>query len=97
LAEEKGLELLCDIAPSVPEFVQADSARIRQVVVNLLSNAIKFTATGEVSFSVRVVKEMPDCFVLQCTIADTGIGVPLEQRHAIFSPFTQADTSTTRR
>jgi signal transduction histidine kinase/CheY-like chemotaxis protein len=96
-ADEKGLELLCEVAPDVPEIVQGDATRLRQVVVNLVGNAIKFTASGEVALRVQV--ETPtarDC-VLHFTVADTGIGIPDEKRELIFEPFSQADTSTTRK
>lgn len=95
-ADEKGLELLCDIAPDVPEMVQGDSTRLRQVVLNLLGNAIKFTLTGEVALRVEIEDSENDIGSVRFTVADTGIGVPPEKREAIFAPFTQADTSTTR-
>ncbi len=95
-ANEKAIELLCDIAPNIPEMIQGDSTRLRQVILNLVGNAIKFTAAGEVG--VRVEKEggENDTGTFHFTVTDTGIGVPPEKRKAIFSPFTQADTSITR-
>ena len=95
-ADEKGLELLCDIAPDVPEMVQGDSTRLRQVVLNLLGNAIKFTLSGEVALRVEIEDSENDLGSVRFTVADTGIGVPAEKQEAIFAPFTQADTSTTR-
>ena len=95
-ADEKDLELLCDIAPDVPEMVQGDSTRLRQVVLNLVGNAIKFTLTGEVALRVEVEDSENDIGSVRFTVADTGIGIPPEKREAIFAPFTQADTSTTR-
>jgi PAS domain S-box-containing protein len=96
-ADEKGLELLCEIAPDVPEVVRGDSTRLRQVVINLVGNAIKFTEQGEVVVSVRIENRIgPDC-VLHFTVSDTGIGIPEDKREAIFAPFSQADTSTTRK
>jgi signal transduction histidine kinase/DNA-binding response OmpR family regulator len=95
-ANEKGLELLCDIAPDVPELVVGDPGRLRQILLNLVSNAIKFTAHGEVALRVVVDAEDQDIRVIKFSVADTGIGIPEEKRESIFSPFTQADSSTTR-
>jgi signal transduction histidine kinase/DNA-binding response OmpR family regulator len=96
-ADEKGIELLCDIAPDVPEMVQGDSSRLRQVVLNLIGNAIKFTHQGEVALKVEIESQEQDSHLIRFTIRDTGIGIPAEKREAIFQPFTQADTSTTRK
>jgi two-component system sensor histidine kinase/response regulator len=96
-ADEKGLELLCEIAPEVPEVVQGDGSRLRQVLVNLVGNAIKFTDKGEVALSVRLEVEDGDDRLLRFTVCDTGIGIPAEKQKLIFDPFTQADTSTTRK
>ena len=96
-ADEKGLELLCEIAPEVPGVVHGDSSRLKQVVLNLITNAIKFTHEGEVALKVQLERtEGNDC-VLHFTVTDTGIGVPLEKQKIIFDPFTQADSSTTRK
>jgi signal transduction histidine kinase/DNA-binding response OmpR family regulator len=96
-AHQKGLELVCDVHSDVPVTVVGDPGRVRQVVVNLVANAIKFTATGEVV--VRVERERDDGAqtVVRFTVRDTGIGIPLDKQTAIFEPFTQADSSTTRR
>jgi two-component system sensor histidine kinase/response regulator len=94
-ADEKGLELLCDFAPEVPEMVQGDSGRLRQVILNLVGNAIKFTHQGEVALRVELEKEDGD-MVVRFIVADTGIGIPYEKQKAVFDPFTQADSSTTR-
>ena len=96
-ADEKGLELLCEIAPEVPEFVGCDSTRLRQIVVNLVGNALKFTAEGEVVLRVQFDAEEGNDRILHFMVTDTGIGIPLEQQKLIFEPFTQADTSTTRK
>jgi len=96
-ADEKGLELLCEIAPDVPGIVHGDCSRLDQIIINLISNAIKFTHEGEVALSVQLeTREGDDC-ILHFTVADTGIGVPLEKQKIIFDPFTQADPSTTRK
>ncbi len=96
-ADEKGLELLCDVAPEVPEVVQADCDRFRQVLINLLGNAIKFTPAGEVTLKLGVQQQDAKNCLLHCIVADTGVGIPPEKQSSIFDPFTQADTSTTRR
>jgi signal transduction histidine kinase/DNA-binding response OmpR family regulator len=96
-AHEKGLELLCEVAPEVPEAVRGDSGRLRQIVVNLVGNAIKFTSEGEVALGVRALETEGGERLLQFTVSDTGIGIPPEKQKSIFEPFTQADASTTRK
>jgi signal transduction histidine kinase/DNA-binding response OmpR family regulator len=96
-ADEKGLELLCEVAPEVPEGVRGDAGRLRQIVVNLVGNAIKFTNEGEVVLRVKALESKGEERLLQFTVSDTGIGVPLDKQKAIFEPFTQADSSTTRK
>jgi len=96
-ADEKGLELLCEIAPEVPEVSSGDSGRLRQVIMNLVGNAIKFTDKGEVALKVQVEARLDYEFMLRFTVADTGIGVPKEKQQLIFDPFSQADSSTTRK
>ncbi len=96
-ADEKGLELLCDIAPEVPQVVQGDPSRLRQVLTNLVGNAIKFTSAGEVVLKVQLQTENGTDPVLLFTVSDTGVGIPPEKQMLIFDPFTQADASTTRK
>jgi len=96
-ADEKGLELLCEIAPNVPGVLYGDSSRLDQVISNLVSNAIKFTHAGEVALKVQLETRNGDDYILHFTVTDTGIGVPLEKQKIIFDPFTQADSSTTRK
>jgi PAS domain S-box-containing protein len=96
-ADEKGLALVCEIAPKVPTNLVGDPTRLRQVLVNLLGNAIKFTEAGEVALRVTRDATSPVPGALQFTISDTGIGIPRDKLGAIFERFTQADSSTTRK
>jgi two-component system sensor histidine kinase/response regulator len=95
-ADEAGLELLCDISPSVPDLVRGDAARLRQILLNLIGNAIKFTPDGEVAVRVDVELGEGDHGILHFAVADTGIGISPDKQKLIFDPFTQADASTTR-
>jgi two-component system sensor histidine kinase/response regulator len=96
-ADEKGLELFCDVADGVPELVRGDSSRVRQVVINLVSNGIKFTDEGEVGLKVQVDADDSTGRSVRFTISDTGIGIPPEKLKLIFDPFSQADSSTSRK
>ncbi len=78
-ADEKGLELLCEVAPEVPEVVRGDSGRLRQVIINLAGNAIKFTDRGEVALKVQVEASNEHDCTLRFTVADSGIGIPKEK------------------
>jgi PAS domain S-box-containing protein len=96
-AHEKGLALVCEIAPEVPRDLVGDPTRLRQVLLNLLGNAIKFTESGEVALRVTPDADSSAPGALRFTISDTGIGIPGEKLGAVFERFTQADSSTTRR
>jgi len=96
-AHKKGLELVCRIAPDVPEAVLGDPGRVRQILVNLVGNAIKFTASGEVGVDVSLVSREPEAVILHVAVSDTGPGVPREQQQRIFQAFEQVDGTTTRR
>src|SRR5579864_3937233 len=96
-AHQKGLELAYDVQPDVPDALLGDPGRLRQVIVNLVGNAIKFTQTGEVVTYVSAETKSAESVELNVTVADTGIGIPVEKQAAIFEAFTQADSSTTRK
>jgi PAS domain S-box-containing protein len=95
-AHQKGLELICEIPPDVPDALIGDPGRLRQILVNLVDNAIKFTTQGEVTIGVATEAQQGDDVCLHVTVADTGIGVPKEKQRLIFEPFMQADGSATR-
>jgi two-component system, sensor histidine kinase and response regulator len=96
-AHAKGLELIVDIDPSVPDMVKADPGRLRQILLNLGNNAIKFTSTGEVSLHVKMLESDADNTTLHCEVRDSGIGIPADRIGTLFKPFAQVDASTTRR
>ena len=93
-AGEKGLTLRCEAIYPLPEKVATDALRIRQVLVNLLGNAIKFTELGGVTLTLRYDSAAGQ---LQFLVADTGIGIRPEHLARLFVPFSQADSSTSRR
>jgi two-component system, sensor histidine kinase and response regulator len=98
-AHTKGLELIYDVQPEVPDALVGDASRLRQVLLNLVGNAIKFTDAGEVVVRAEVVGDpAPEGEVgLRFSVRDTGIGIPRDQQERIFRAFEQEDTSTTRR
>ena len=95
-AHEKGLELLCEWGPDVPDYVMGDKVRVRQVVVNLLGNAIKFTSSGEVALEIVREAAADSEVALHFIVRDTGIGIAPEKQKLIFEAFSQADGTTTR-
>ncbi len=95
-AHQKGLEIACRVTSEVPGMLVGDHGRIRQVLVNLVGNAVKFTARGEILVTADVYRETQDVVELHVAVTDTGVGIAEENQHAIFTPFTQADGSTTR-
>jgi len=93
----KPLELLFDVDARVPDRLGGDDLRLHQVLLNLISNAIKFTAQGEVMLKVELLRQTAQQVELELTVRDTGIGIATEHQEKIFSGFTQAEGSTTRR
>jgi len=96
-AQAKGLELLAYCSPELPTGLCGDPARIRQVLLNLAGNAVKFTDSGEVVVRAGLDARVGDRLVVRFDISDTGIGLADDDRERLFEPFSQADSSTTRR
>jgi signal transduction histidine kinase/ligand-binding sensor domain-containing protein/CheY-like chemotaxis protein len=96
-AGQKGLQVISEVLPTVPESIVADPDRLRQVLMNLVGNAIKFTERGHILVRVAMEPGDRDAMQLQCMVSDTGIGIPKEKHQFIFEAFRQADGSTTRR
>jgi two-component system sensor histidine kinase/response regulator len=96
-AHAKGLEVTAQIDPKMPDLVKGDAGRIRQILLNLAGNAVKFTEQGEVSLEIKVLEASELGTKVRCEVRDTGIGIPADRVQALFAPFMQVDTSTTRR
>jgi len=96
-AQNKGLELICQIDPELHMDLMGDPARLRQILVNLIGNAIKFTSQGEIVIRAECEENTADKTVIRFSVSDTGVGIPPERQQAIFDRFTQADGSTTRK
>ncbi len=96
-AQQKGLELLLRTEPNVPSTLRGDPLRLSQVLVNLMNNAIKFTERGEVVLHIRLLQQTPEQVRLAFSIRDSGMGIAPERLAQLFTPFTQVDSSITRR
>ncbi len=96
LAKEKALELSLSI-PEIPHLLVGDPLRLEQVLINLISNAVKFTEQGEITLSIKILEQESTRIWLQFYVKDTGIGIDLKQQQRLFQPFTQVDSSHTRR
>lgn len=95
-ANDKQLEVITSIAPTVPNQLYGDPGRLRQVITNLVGNAIKFTERGEITLRVDLAQADAQRCQLRFAVSDTGIGIPREKQGLIFEAFSQADASTTR-
>ena len=97
-ASDKGLALHCHLGDGLPDAVETDAGRLRQILVNLLDNAVKFTERGEVRLEVAASPPAGgEAVELSFTVRDTGIGIPAAALKRLFHPFVQADSSTSRR
>ena len=96
-AEQKGLELICDVEDGVPDFLKGDPGALRQVLTSLLSNAVKYSETGEIAVRVRIITNQTNSMVLGFEVLDHGIGIAPKDQEYIFEAFTQVDSSSTRR
>ncbi len=97
LIDEKELSLELDIEDSVQKYICGDVNSIRQILNNFISNAIKFTESGKVVLKIAQIEKNVDVVKLNLSVTDTGIGIDKESREKLFQPFTQADSSMTRR
>jgi len=97
MAYEKNIELIYHPYPGIPNYFYGDPSRIRQILINLIGNAIKFTSTGHVIIRIIATNQSNEKINFQFTITDTGIGMDQENRQRLFSAFSQADTSITRK
>jgi PAS domain S-box-containing protein len=95
-ANEKGLELFCNVAPDVNPAVIGDPGRLRQILLNLVCNALKFTNTGKIFVSVINTWQTEQQAGLRFIVRDTGMGIPLDKQELLFNSFTQVDSSNTR-
>ena len=96
-ALEKGIEITCFVEPQTPKQLIGDPWRLRQVLLNLAANALKFTAKGNVNIRATIKDQSPTDVEMHFSVTDTGIGVPASLSHQLFKPFSQVDSSTTRK
>jgi signal transduction histidine kinase/DNA-binding response OmpR family regulator len=96
-AAERGLEILVDVEPGAPRHFRGDPTRLGQILLNLLSNAVKFTEKGEIRVELCVVQARDGTAELRFAVSDTGIGIDDKRIGALFAPFIQEDSSTTRK
>lgn len=96
-ALEKHIDIIYYIDPNVNQYIFGDGFRLRQIIVNLVSNAIKFTERGEILIYISLASKHVENIVLEFSVKDTGIGIPVNKIDNLFAPFTQVDASTTRK
>ena len=95
--EKKGLAISSSIDPGTPDALLTDVTRLRQILFNLIGNATKFTDTGSITVRARALAADATHVTLALSVTDTGIGMDEDQQSRLFKPFSQADSSTTRR
>ena len=96
-AVDKGLQLICQIEENIPDILLSDEYRLRQILVNLIANAIKFTEEGMIRVTADILSQSESFLMLRFSVEDTGIGIRDDQLERLFRPFSQLDSSTTRR
>ncbi len=96
-AEQKGISLELNINDELPKYVSIDALRMKQIFINLLANAIKFTNRGGVKFNVELVSKNQKTVKIRFSVIDSGIGIKHDNQEKIFEPFSQEDSSTTRK
>ncbi|MGH8237286.1 MAG: response regulator, partial [Steroidobacteraceae bacterium] len=96
-AHAKGLEITASVAPAIPQLLQGDPGRLRQILLNLGGNAVKFTKQGEIAIDVRLIECSAESNLIRCEVRDTGMGIPADRLGALFKPFSQVDASSARR
>ena len=96
-AQQKGMELGYLLDPAVPTALRGDPGRLRQILINLIGNALKFSQQGEVMIHLTRGEETATMVTIECSVTDTGIGIAPEAQARLFQPFSQADSSTTRK
>jgi two-component system sensor histidine kinase/response regulator len=96
-AHDKGLEFLTRVSPAIPEDLLGDPLRLGQILTNLVNNAVKFTEKGEIRLDIELLERTGEKVQLKFSVRDTGMGMTPEQSAKLFQPFTQADSSTTRK
>ncbi|WP_192350239.1 PAS domain S-box protein [Algoriphagus sp. Y33] len=95
--QNKGLEMLLNIATDLPRFIYADSVRLKQILLNLLGNASKFTESGEIELKIETLEQKGAIHKIRFSVRDTGIGIKLDKQAKIFEAFSQEDSSTTKK
>ncbi|WP_339865758.1 PAS domain S-box protein [uncultured Algoriphagus sp.] len=95
--QNKGLEMLLNVATDLPRFVHTDSVRLKQILVNLLGNASKFTEKGEIELKIEILESEGEFYKMRFAVRDTGIGIKPEKQAKIFEAFSQEDSSTTKK
>jgi signal transduction histidine kinase/DNA-binding response OmpR family regulator len=96
-AHPKNIEVTAYIDAAVPDFIQVDAGRLRQILLNLFGNAVKFTEAGEIALTVQPIARDAESTTLRFDLRDTGIGIPESRLHSLFQAFSQVDNSNTRR
>ncbi|MFW6212603.1 MAG: response regulator [Spirochaetota bacterium] len=96
-AHRKGVEVVVHVEAGIPDEVSGDPGRLRQVIVNLANNAVKFTEKGQIVVRLKIVSQSDTEVTLRVEVEDTGVGISEEKQRRLFEPFSQADSSTTRR